>query len=301
MAKTVRRARVAWWVALFVLPALLLYASLVLVPIGIAAALSLFDWDGSGPMTFIGLENWVTFFGDQDALASVQRTALLVIASWVVQVPIAMAIGIYAAGTGRHRAVLSSIFFIPALMSAAAMGVLWGQLFSPVGGGVTYAAEHFGLFFLSPDWLGDPQLVLATIVALIAWQYVPFHALLFRAGVSQIPRSIYEAAAIDGVSGPRRFWSVTLPMLRHTIVTSTILNIVGSLTIFDLIYVLTQGGPGQSSRVLALAQYLEGFTAMRFGYASTLAVVLGALAITFSLIMVRVTGFGKMKSQAEGV
>lgn len=301
MAKTMKRAKVAWWVALFVLPALLLYASLVLVPIGVAAGLSLFEWDGSGPSEFIGLGNWFAFFSDQDALASVQRTALLVIASWLVQVPIAMALGVYAAGAGRHRALLTSVFFVPALMSSAAMGVLWGQLFSPVGGGVTYAAENFGLFFLSPDWLGDPQLVLATIVALIAWQFVPFHTLLFRAGVSQIPRSIYEAAAIDGVTGLRRFLFVTLPMLRHTIVTSSILNIVGSLTIFDLIYVLTQGGPGQSSRVLALAQYLEGFTSMRFGYASTLAVVLGGVAITFSLIMVRVSGFGKMKSQAEGV
>lgn len=302
MTLTARKTtRIAWWAGIFLLPSLLLYASLVIVPIGVAMVLSLFDWDGSGPMEFIGLGNWSTFFADADAMAAMQRTGVLVVASWLVQVPLAMALGIYASGKARHRVVLSSVYFIPALMSAAAMGVLWGQLFSPVGGGISYAADNFGLFFLSPDWLGDPQLVMATIIALVAWQFVPFHALLFQAGVSQIPRSIYEAAAIDGVSGPRRFWFVTLPMLRHTIVTSSILNIVGSLTIFDLIYVLTQGGPGQHSRVLALAQYLEGFSSMRFGYASTLAVVLGAVAIAISLVMVRVTGFGKMKSQAEGV
>lgn len=301
MTRGTRQKRISWWVGLFLLPCLLLYLSAVIAPIGMAVALSLFAWDGSGPMDFVGLGNWSTFVTDTDALLALRRTGVLVLASWLLQIPLAMALGVYTAGRGIHRAVLSAVYFVPTLLSAAAIGVLWGQLFSGVGGGIPYAAEHFGLFFLAPDWLGDPNLVMITIVVLVAWQWVPIHSLLFRAGYSQIPRSIYEAASIDGVSGFARFWYITLPMLRHTIVTSSILNIVGSLTIFDLIYVLTGGGPGQNSRVLALAQYLEGFGSMRFGYASTLAVVLGIVAIAASVVMIKVTGFGKMKSQAEGV
>jgi raffinose/stachyose/melibiose transport system permease protein len=135
----------------------------------------------------------------------------------------------------------------------------------------------------------------------VAWEFIPFHSLLFEAGARQIPKSIYEAASIDGIGPYRQFFRITLPMLRHTIVTSSTLNLVGSLTVFDLIYTLTGGGPGQSSRVLALAQYLEGFESLDFGYASALAVVLGVVAVIVSLVLIRVTGFGKMRSQSEGV
>jgi raffinose/stachyose/melibiose transport system permease protein len=145
------------------------------------------------------------------------------------------------------------------------------------------------------------HLVMGTVIVLVAWQFIPFHALLYQAGAKQIPRSLYEAADLDGITPWRKIRHITVPMLRHTIVTSSTLNIVGSLTVFDLIYTLTNGGPGQSTRVLALDQYLEGFGSFEFGYASVLAVVLGVLAILVSLILIKVTGFGQMRSQAEGV
>jgi raffinose/stachyose/melibiose transport system permease protein len=187
------------------------------------------------------------------------------------------------------------------LFSAAALGILWSLLLSPVNGGVTYASTHFGLFFLDHQWISDPDLVMGTVIVLVAWEFIPFHSLLFEAGARQIPKSIYEAAAIDGIGPYRRFFKITLPMLRHTIVTSSTLCLVGSLTVFDLIYTLTGGGPGQSTRVLALAQYLEGFESLDFGYASALALVLGVLAVIVSMLLIGVTGFGKMRSQSEGV
>src|SRR5919199_1066341 len=288
-----RRPRV-WWPLGFLLPALVLFVGFVVLPIVVAVLLSFCAWNGSTPIEFVGLANWQQFVHDQSALAALQRTAVLVIASWVAQEPIALALGIYAAGRQRHRAVLSAIYFLPMLVSAAALGILWGQLLSPVNGGVQYAGENFGLFFLTHDWLGDPKLVMTTVIVLIAWEFIPFHSLLYQAGVRQIPTSIYEAAALDGVGPTRRLFSITIPMLRHTIVTSSTLNIVGSLTVFDLIYTLTGGGPGESTRVLALAQYLQGFQALNFGFASTLAVVLGTLAVIVSLLLIGLTGFGKM-------
>lgn len=293
------RPRVAWpW--LFLIPAVVLFAGFVLLPIVLAVLLSFCSWDGSTAIQFTGGANWSEFFHDSSSIAALERTGLLVVASWVIQEPIAMALGIYAAGRQRHRAVLTAVYFLPMLISAASLGILWAQLLSPAGGGVQYASDHFGLFFLNHEWLGNPNLVMATVIVLIAWQFIPFHSLLYEAGVRQIPKTIYEAAALDGVGPYRRFISVTLPMLRDTIVTSTTLNLVGSLTVFDLIYTLTGGGPGQSSRVLALAQYLQGFQALNFGFASTLAVVLGTLAVIVSVVLIGVTGFGKMRSQAEG-
>ena len=290
----------AWWPLAFLLPSMALFGGLVVLPILVAVLLSFCSWNGSSPIAFVGLANWEQFVHDTSALAALQRTGMMVVASWVIQEPIAMAIGIYAAGRQRHRAVFSAIYFLPMLVSAAALGILWGQLLSPVNGGIQYAAQHFGLFFLQQNWLGDPRLALVTVIVLISWEFIPFHSLLYQAGVKQIPASIYEAAALDGVGPFRRLFSITIPMLRHTIVTSTTLNIVGSLTVFDLIYTLTDGGPGESTRVLALAQYFEGFNSLSFGYASVLAVVLGVTAVIVSLILVRVTGFGKMQSEAEG-
>lgn len=299
VASNRRRARVFWpmW---FLIPAVVLFAGFVLLPIVLAVVLSFCSWDGSGAIQFTGGANWSEFIHDSSSIAALERTGVLVVASWVVQEPIALALGIFAAGRQRHRAVLTAVYFLPMLISAASLGILWSQLLSPVGGGVQYASDHFGLFFLNHEWLGDPDLVMATVIVLIAWEFVPFHSLLYEAGVRQIPKSIYEAAAIDGVGPYRRFFSITLPMLRHTIVTSTTLNLVGSLTVFDLIYTLTGGGPGQSTRVLALAQYLQGFEALNFGFASTLAVVLGLLAVVISVLLIGLTGFGKMRSQAEG-
>lgn len=295
-----RRAR-TWWPAWFLLPPVALFASLVVLPIILAVLLSFCSWDGTSAVQFTGLTNWEQFIHDPSALAALERTGLLVILSWVIQEPIALALGIFAAGRQRHRALLTAIYFLPMLISAASLGILWSQLLSPVNGGVSYAGTHFGLFFLNHQWLGDPNLVMGTVITLVAWEFIPFHSLLFEAGARQIPRSIYEAASIDGIGPYRLFFRVTLPMLRHTIVTSSTLNLVGSLTVFDLIYTLTGGGPGQSSRVLALAQYLEGFESLDFGYASALAVVLGVLAVIVSLVLIKVTGFGKMRSQSEGV
>jgi raffinose/stachyose/melibiose transport system permease protein len=294
-----RRIR-GWWPAWFLLPPVALFAGFVVLPIVLAVLLSFCSWNGSSAIQFNGLANWQQFIHDSSALAALERTGVLVVASWLVQEPIALALGVFAAGRQRHRAVLTAIYFVPMLISAASLGILWNLLLSPVNGGVTYASTHFGLFFLDHQWLSDPDLVMGTVIVLVAWEFIPFHSLLFAAGTRHIPRSIYEAAAIDGIGPYRRFFRITLPMLRHTIVTSSTLNLVGSLTVFDLIYTLTSGGPGQSTRVLALAQYLEGFESLDFGYASALAVVLGVLAVIVSMLLIGVTGFGKMRSQSEG-
>ena len=177
---------------------------------------------------------------------------------------------------------------------------MWANLLSPIGGGIQYAGAHFGLGFLNHEWLANPQLTLPTVVVLVAWEFIPFHTLLYQAGTKQIPSVLYEAASIDGIGPVGKVRFITLPMLKNTIVTSTVLNVVGSLTVFDLIYTLTGGGPGESTRVFSIDQYIVGFGEQHFGYASVLAVTLGIIGIGVSLVLIRITGFGKMRSQGEG-
>ena len=297
-----RRRRVVWWAIWLIAPACILFAAMVLVPIAVAVWLSFVRWNGVGSEHFIGLGNWTELFSDATAGASLERTGVLVAASWVIQEPIAIALGIYTAARQRHRAVLSALYFLPLLISGAGIGIMWGNMLSPIGGGVQYAGTHVGfLAFLNNDWLGDTNLVLGTVVVLVAWEFVPFHTLLYQAGTRAIPSVLYEAASLDGISTVQRVRYITLPMLRNTIVTSSTLNIVGSLTIFDLIYTLTGGGPGESTRVFALDQYIVGFDELHFGYGSALAVALGVLGIAVSLAIIKLTGFGRMRSQAEGL
>ena len=138
------------------------------------------------------------------------------------------------------------------------------------------------------------------IVFVVAWQFVPFHSLLYQAGVRQIPKSMYEAAEIDGAGRIRQFFSITVPQLKYTIVTSSTLMLVGSLTYFDLVFTLTQGGPGIATRILPLDMYLLGFRSNQMGTASAVAVILVVVGLSLSLILQRVSRSDRMESQAEG-
>lgn len=135
----------------------------------------------------------------------------------------------------------------------------------------------------------------------IAWQFVPFHTLLYQAGARQIPAALYEAASIDGAGRLAQFWHITLPQLRYTVVTSSTLMVVGSLTHFDLVFVLTGGGPGYATRILPLDMYITGFQSNEMGLASAISVVLVVAGLLLSLALLRLSGFNRMRSQQAGM
>jgi len=189
---------------------------------------------------------------------------------------------------------------LPLLLSTAGIALMWEALLDPNFGGLTALSRSLNLGFLQQNWLGDPAITLYVLIALIAWQFIPFHTLLYQMGRRQIPGVLYEAAVLDGAGPVRLFWRVTLPQLRYTVVTSSTLIIVGSLTYFDIIYIMTDGGPGYTTRVLSLDMYQAAFQQDEFGYASVLAVVLGAIGVAVALALVRLSGFGSMASQQEG-
>ncbi len=174
---------------------------------------------------------------------------------------------------------------------------------------ITYKAlldPNFGLGaglhldFLAQDWLGKGNLALGVVIFVVSWQFIPFHSLIYQGGVRQIPASMYEAAEIDGAGRWRKFWSITLPQLKYTIITSSTLMVVGSLTFFDLIFVLTAGGPGDATRVLALEMYQLGFQANLMGPASAIAVILVLVGLALALLLRRLGGGSASDSQLEG-
>ena len=287
-----RTGSVSW----MVLPALLFFIAFGVIPLLGVLGLSFSRWDGIGDIHPAGLDSWRRTLRDPGLPHALYVTFLVMILSWAVQTPLSILIGVFLASHERYRAVLAVIYFIPLLLSSAAIAVAYKALLDPnfgLGSGL-----HVG--FLNQDWLGREKLALGVVVFIVSWQFIPFHSLIYQGGVRQIPRSMYEAAEIDGAGRVRQFWSITLPQLKYTIVASSTLMVVGSLTFFDLIFVLTAGGPGDATRVLALAMYKQGFQANLMGPASAIAVILVLVGLGLALLLRRIGGGGSADSQLEG-
>ena len=288
-----QKSALAWLTA----PALIFFVVFALAPLVGVLVLSFANWDGIGAIGAAGLENWSSVLSDPGLYNALGLTFLIMIVSWLVQTPISLLLGVFTAGTQRYRAALAVLYFLPLLLSSAAVAIAYKALLDPNFG----LAMGLGLPFLAQDWLGVPQLALGLVIFVIAWQFVPFHTLIYQGGVRQIPKSLYEAAQIDGAGIIKQFFHITLPQLKYTIITSSTLMVVGSLTYFDLIFVLTGGGPGNSTRILALDMYLRGFRANLMGPASVIAVILVVIGLVLALFLQRLGGKDKQGSQLEGL
>ena len=300
VSRTVRQQRLRADIA-GISPTLVLYGVFIVVPMLIALFLSLTRWNIVGSLQWAGFSNWSHFFSDPIAHHSLLVTLELAGLSWLIQTPLAMALGIFIAGTQRYRALYAALYLLPLLMSTAGLALMWQGVLEPTFGGLASLGHSLHLSILNQNWLGSTSITFFVIVAIITWQFVPFHMLIYQAGRRAIPAELYDAAKVDGANIRQAFRHITLPQLRYTIVTSSTLIIVGSLTYFDIIYILTLGGPGDTTRVLAMDMYNVGFMETTFGYASVLAVVLGLIGIIVAVALVRLTGFGTMESTQEGM
>ncbi|MFW6724568.1 carbohydrate ABC transporter permease [Streptomyces sp. MAR4 CNY-716] len=281
------------WLAV---PALLFFVGFAVVPLVGVLLLSFTTWDGIGGIHPSGLTSWRAVLTDPGLPHALWVTFLVMAVSWAVQTPASILLGTFLAGRQRYRAVLSLVYFVPLLLSSAAIAVAYKALLDPNFG----LGAGLGTEWLSKDWLGRPWLAFGVVVFIVSWQFIPFHSLIYQGGVQQIPRSLYEAAALDGAGRIRQFFSITLPQLKYTIITSSTLMVIGSLTFFDLIFVLTEGGPGDATRVLALDMYKRGFQANLMGPASAIAVVLVLMGLAIALLLRRLGGRDAGESQLEG-
>ena len=286
-----RSGPVAW----MVLPALIMFVVFGVVPLVGVLVLSFVHWDGLGAITPAGLSNWRTILTDSSLPHSIFVTFEIMILSWAVQTPISLLLGTFLAGRQRYRAFLAVLYFIPLLLSSAAIAITYKALLDPNFG----LGPGLHLDFLTQDWLGNSKLAVGVVVFIVSWQFIPFHSLIYQGGVRAIPTTMYEAASIDGAGRIRQFFSITLPQLKYTIITSSTLMVVGSLTFFDLIFVLTAGGPADATRVLAVEMYARGFQANLMGPASAIAVILVLVGLGLALLLRRIGG-STSDSQLEG-
>ncbi|KPV40923.1 ABC transporter [Alicyclobacillus ferrooxydans] len=290
-----------WQRWLMIAPALLFFLVFALVPMLVAVYYSGLQWNGISAPTWVGLFNWRHAFANGEAVHAIWLTVELMVLCWIIQTPLSLLLGVFLAGKQKHRAIFGVFYFVPLLFSAVAIGVTWSYLLNPNFGLIDalLKAAHIGSG--NQNWIGNPSIALLVVSLIIGWQFIPFHTLLYQSGAKQIPDSLYEAAKIDGASPLNSFFSITLPQLKYTIITSSVLILTGSLTYFDLIYVLTGGGPGNATQVLAMDMYKEAFVNQNIGVGSVLAVVLAVSGVVLSILTLRFTGFSRMESQLEGM
>ncbi|GAA4585563.1 raffinose/stachyose/melibiose transport system permease protein [Actinoplanes octamycinicus] len=278
-------------------PALIAFTIFGVIPLFGVLYLSFSSWNGlSETIPMSGLESWKSVLSDPGLPHALWVTFLIMALSWLAQTPISILLGVFIAKHARYRSVLAVLFFVPLLLSQVAISITYKMLLDPNFG----LGAGLGLEFLQQDWLGDSTLAVGVVIFVVSWQWIPFHSLIYQGGVRQIPASMYEAAEIDGAGRVRKFFSITLPQLKYTIITSSTLMVVGSLTFFDLIWVLTAGGPGDATRALAVDMYQRGFKATLMGPASVIAVILVLLGLGLALLLRRLGGRDATESQLEG-
>jgi len=252
------------------------------VPIGFGGYYAFTSWDGLTHATWVGLKNFRAIAADATARAALWNTLELASAFVVASNAIGLALALELNRTLKTRHVLRSIFFAPVAISPLAMALIWRWIFDNEGA-LNRVLRDVGLSSLNRAWLGDPSTALWTILVVLVWQFSGLAMVLYLTGLQQIPREIYEAAAVDGASSWRCVRSVVLPLLAPAVTVSATITLVIGLRVFDQVLALTGGGPVSASETLGTQVYEQTFYLGRYGYGAAFAVLLTVLVAVLAL------------------
>ena len=274
---------------LYLLPALIVFALFVLAPLAHSVWLSLFEWDGVTPGTWVGLDNYGQVVSDPELRAAFGHSLVLV--GFYAVLPVVIGL-VLAAAMSRARVrgltLFRTVLFLPQVIALVVVGVMWRMIYAPEGGLLNKGLRAVGLG--GQDWLGSFSLALPSVGLIGAWVMYGLAMVLLLAGVQKIPQSLYDAARVDGAGPVREFFTVTLPGLRNEIVVAFVLTTINALRSFDVIYNTNQGGPGTQTYVPSLYVYQNAFVYNRVGYAAAIAVLLAAAILAVALLVIRVGG-----------
>ncbi|MDD2970792.1 MAG: sugar ABC transporter permease [Lachnospiraceae bacterium] len=266
--------------AIFLAPVMILLVVYIFYPIIDTFITSTYKWNGiSANKTFIGLGNWSTLIHDMNFWIAFKNNMIIMILSIIIQIPLGLAMATFLDFGGKKLNIFKVLWFIPLLMSSVAIGFLFSYALATNGGIFSTISKLFGGGNI--DLLGNPKFALYTVIGVICWQFAPFYMVYCMAGYSNISTDVFEASRIDGATRGQYFWNVALPLMIPSLKSAAILSMVGSLKYFDLIYVMTGGGPGTSTELMATYMYKNSFSQFNMGYGSAIA---GGMFILISLI-----------------
>lgn len=270
--RTDNRSRLLTW--LFLAPTMLGILVFVLTPIIGSLVLAFFRWDIITSPQFVGFANFAEMATDSTVQVSFLNTAVFVVFAVAAQLSVAMllAVLVQTSMPAWLRVFFRSTFFFPLVLSAASVSILMRYLFNESYGVVNWLLSLIGI--PAVPWLTSPAWAMTVVIAVFVWQNFGFSFLLFLGGLSSIPQEVYEAGAIDGATGWRKFWNLTLPLVSPTVLVASVMALISALQVFDQPYVLTRGGPGDSTRTVVMVIYESAFRQLEFGKASAIGLVL---------------------------
>lgn len=291
-----RVLRDKWAILAFVLPALLVFSAVVILPIVFSGYYSLLEWNGAGQGKFIGFQNYVEMFTNPSTyfVKGIVNSAILAALSIFVQVPLALGLALLISRGIRLEGLFRNVYFIPVIISTTVIGQLWMKIYHPNNGMLNVLLTNFGLEAWKRNWLADPTISLGAVFFVLIWQYIGYHMLLLYSSIKAVPTSLYEAAEIDGCGAWKKFLNVTLPGIRGTVLFVLIELTIGGFNVFTSIKMITGGKPAHQTDTLLTWMYYKAFSTGKFGYAAALSFV---MALTLGLLAI--VQFRAMKSRDE--
>ena len=278
-----------WVQMLFILPAFVIFSVFIVIPMLSSFYYSFTDWNGLNPdVHTVGFKNYKTLIHDSEVWISLKNTLYFAILVTILQNVISLVLAMLVDGTNWIFRFLRVLYLIPALLSALAIGYIWSYLYNPVFGIINTVLTDMGLSNWTQDWLGDPKWSMLSVVFTNIWQWTGLSLVIYLAGLQAIPADMYEAADIDGASKWKRFVHITFPLIAPSFTINILISIIGSFKVFDIIYVMTKGGPGTTTESLAILLYKKAFNFNEMGYGTAIAVVMFLIILVISIIQLTI-------------
>jgi raffinose/stachyose/melibiose transport system permease protein len=275
--------------AAFVLPGLLVYAVFMIYPFIGSLYYSLTSWDGaSATKDFIGLANYGDLLGDHRMWVSLLHNLIWAVVGTIAPIVIGLVLAVLLWENSRFILLFRTLFFIPFIIPVVVTGTVWQWIYNPINGVLNSGLEKLGLDGLAKSWLGDPDTALAAVLVAAIWATVGFVVVVLLAGLQNMDESLVDAAKIDGANWRQRVWHVILPGIAPVMTMVTAVTLIGAFGVFDIVFIMTQGGPGISSELLGTYTYKAAFTQNNVGYGAALSVVITVLSLASAVIFVRI-------------
>ena len=271
---------------LFLLPNIIGFAVLMFIPIIMSLVISFTDWDGFKKINFVGLSNYIKLFSDEGFIISFKNTIFFTLVFVPVTLGIALLVAIALNSGIWGMKFYRTAFFIPYITSTIAVAVVWQLIFHPTMGPINSFLISIGIES-PPKWLASSQWAMVSVIITSVWKNIGYYAVIFLAGLQGVPTELYEASSLDGANGWKKFIYITIPTLSPIIFFATIIAMINSFKVFDMVYSLTDGGPGRSTNVLVYTIYTEAFKKYNFGYSSAMAYALLSIILVVTIIQFR--------------
>lgn len=270
---------------LFILPALLFYLVFFVQPFISTIYYSLTSWNGVDPTKqFIGFANYVRMFNDRLLWLSLGHNLIWIVVGTVAPIVIALPLALILANLARGRLFYQTAYFMPHILSGVVIAMIWGWIYNPLFGVLNYVLRVIGLDSLTRAWLGTPDTALLSIIAAAVWGYFGFCLVIFMAGLQNLDVDQIEASRIDGANAIQRFWYVIVPQLRYVLNMVIVYTLIGGFNVFDIVYVMTKGGPANHTELIGTYTYKMAFQENQLGYGATLAMLMMVLSLVISLL-----------------